>query len=120
MQKAIRLVQTVAQCETVKRVGRVVQFYGLVVESNGPDVYLGEICEITTPAQRDVVCAEVVGVAGDARWGDLRAPLTWQMYFPSAHNPIPLPLRRPARCRPGALPDGDGGDSTRQAVARIP
>lgn len=61
MIKAAALLQAVQHCETVKRVGHVVQFYGLVVESTGPDVYLGEICEITAHAHREVVTAEVVG-----------------------------------------------------------
>lgn len=56
-----QLRRAVDKCETVPRVGKVTQYYGMAVESNGPDVYLGEICEIYPPHTRRPVSAEVVG-----------------------------------------------------------
>ena len=44
-----QLRRAVDKCETVPRVGKVTQYFGMAVESNGPDVYLGEICEIYPP-----------------------------------------------------------------------
>lgn len=48
--------------DLIRRVGSVTQFYGMVVESNGPDVFLGEQCEIYSRSQLDPVPAEVVGI----------------------------------------------------------
>lgn len=45
----------------VRRIGLVENFLGNVVESNGPDVYLGEICEIHSNISFNSVKAEVVG-----------------------------------------------------------
>lgn len=55
------LVKLVERCELVPRMGKITQFYGLVAESAGPDVYLGELCEIYSPSQPKPVEAEVVG-----------------------------------------------------------
>lgn len=51
----------IAHCETVPRVGKVTQYYGMAVESNGPDVFLGELCEVYPPSQVTPIIAEVVG-----------------------------------------------------------
>jgi len=48
--------------DLIRRIGSVTQFYGMVVESSGPDVFLGEQCEIYSRAQKDPVPAEVVGI----------------------------------------------------------
>lgn len=48
-------------CETIRRVGKVTQFFGAILESQGPDVYLGELCEITTISRSEPILAEVVG-----------------------------------------------------------
>ena len=53
--------RAVDKCETVPRVGKVTQYFGMAVESNGPDVFLGEICQIYPPHTRRPVSAEVVG-----------------------------------------------------------
>lgn len=45
----------------IRRIGLVEQFLGNIVESNGPDVYLGEICEIHSNISFNTVKAEVVG-----------------------------------------------------------
>ena len=59
-----RFLQAINATETVRRTGRIVQFFGLAVESQGPDVFLGEICEISSPASARPVLAEVVGFRG--------------------------------------------------------
>ena len=47
--------------ELVKVNGRVTQVIGLVVESNGPNSSLGEVCVVKSKAGKDVCYAEVVG-----------------------------------------------------------
>lgn len=46
----------------IRRIGKVTQFLGLVVESNGPDVFLGERCEIHSHSHDKPVPAEVIGI----------------------------------------------------------
>jgi flagellum-specific ATP synthase len=46
---------------TVEKVGRVAQVTGLVIEADGPDVALGEVCRIGSPRHDASVYAEVVG-----------------------------------------------------------
>ena len=48
--------------ELVRRIGRVTQFFGLTVESNGPEVFLGERCEIHSRGSVKPVPAEVIGI----------------------------------------------------------
>ncbi len=55
------ILRAIQHCETVPRVGKVSQYYGMSVESNGPDVFLGELCQIYPPSQSTPVIAEVVG-----------------------------------------------------------
>jgi len=57
-----RYVSAVRAAELVRRTGRVTQFFGLVVESSGPDACLGEICEIFPRSRIAPVAAEVVGL----------------------------------------------------------
>lgn len=45
----------------VEKHGRVVQVTGLVIESEGPDVSLGDVCEIRSERRNVAVFAEVVG-----------------------------------------------------------
>lgn len=71
-----RYATAVRQAELVRRIGRVTQFYGLVLEASGPDVFLGELCEVYSRAQAAPVLAEVVGIR-DGRvllmpYGELR------------------------------------------------
>lgn len=47
--------------DLVKKSGKVTQVYGLTVESNGPDTFLGELCEITSPLRKKTN-AEVVAL----------------------------------------------------------
>ncbi|WP_083769791.1 FliI/YscN family ATPase [Hahella chejuensis] len=56
-----RLIDAIRECETVRRVGRVEQFYGSVLECAGPDAFLGEVCEVFSPGQLTSIAAEVVG-----------------------------------------------------------
>ena len=57
-----RYLSAVRNADLVRRTGRVSQFFGLVVESIGPDVFLGEVCEIYSRSQGTPILAEVVGL----------------------------------------------------------
>ncbi len=57
-----RYLAAVRKGEFIRRTGRVTQFFGLVVESLGPDVFLGELCEIYSSARGAPIIAEVVGL----------------------------------------------------------
>ena len=46
----------------IKRVGKVTQIFGLIIESDGPDVFIGEQVEIYSSISEDVVAAEVIGI----------------------------------------------------------
>lgn len=59
-----RFLQAIQSTSTVRRTGKITQFFGLAVESSGPDVFLGEICEISYPNSAQPVMAEVVGFRG--------------------------------------------------------
>ena len=54
--------RAIENAELVRRIGKVTQFFGLVLESNGPDVFLGELCEIYSRGEGAPVPAEVVGL----------------------------------------------------------
>jgi flagellum-specific ATP synthase len=54
----------VKEAAFVRRVGRVVDCHGLVIEANGPTAYVGETCEITPQFGDTPVYAEVVGLKG--------------------------------------------------------
>ena len=57
-----RYLAAVANADFIRRTGRVSQFFGLVVESTGPDVFLGELCEIYSRSHGTPIPAEVVGL----------------------------------------------------------
>lgn len=57
-----KYLSAVVNTDFVRRTGRVSQFFGLVVESLGPDVYLGELCEIYSRSHGTPISAEVVGL----------------------------------------------------------
>jgi flagellum-specific ATP synthase len=63
MTNAARLIECIRAAEWIRRTGRIVRSVGLAVESEGPDVRLGEICEVTSRAAGDRTLAEVVGFA---------------------------------------------------------
>jgi flagellum-specific ATP synthase len=57
------LLAAVRGADWVRRTGQVARFVGLSVESRGPDVQLGEICEIRARVSGASICAEVVGLS---------------------------------------------------------
>ena len=57
-----RYLSAVRKSEFIRRTGKVSQFFGLVVESIGPDVFLGELCEIYSRKPGQPIVAEVVGL----------------------------------------------------------
>lgn len=52
--------------ELTPRVGSVKAYGGLVVEAQGPDAFVGEMCEIYSPTAVNAVQAEVIGFRGDS------------------------------------------------------
>lgn len=48
-----------------RRLGRVTGITGLIIESEGPNVGLGELCKITSDRENFAVTAEVVGFRGE-------------------------------------------------------
>jgi flagellum-specific ATP synthase len=76
MSQVSLLASRVRHADWVRRIGRIVRFVGLTVESSGPDARVGEICEIHARGRGDVSLAEVVGFS-DQRvllmpYGDLQ------------------------------------------------
>jgi len=58
---ADRLRDRIKLIPTVNKVGHVVQAAGLIIESDGPALSLGEVCEIRSPRHGTTLSAEVVG-----------------------------------------------------------
>lgn len=56
-----RYLDAISSAELTRRMGRVLNFNGLVIEANGPNVFLGELCEIYPHGGARPVPAEVVG-----------------------------------------------------------
>ena len=56
-----RYLTALNKIETVRRVGRVVEMVGLLVESEGPAAALGDFCEIRIGADARTIRAQVVG-----------------------------------------------------------
>jgi flagellum-specific ATP synthase len=61
MNRAGALAERIRAGDWVRRIGRIVRFVGLTVESSGPDARVGEICGIHARGGRGVTLAEVVG-----------------------------------------------------------
>ena len=59
---AQRLISAVRATPMGQSLGRIQTFNGLVVESNGPDARLGELCDIVTSPGSTTVPAEVMGI----------------------------------------------------------
>jgi len=58
---AERMRQQIQQAPTVGKIGHVVNAAGLVIESDGPALSLGEVCQIQSPRHDFTLTAEVVG-----------------------------------------------------------
>jgi len=56
-----RLRDRIQFAPVVGKVGHVVQAAGLIIESDGPALSLGEVCEIRSPRHGTTLIAEVVG-----------------------------------------------------------
>ena len=56
--------RNIGRFQAVEKVGRVIDVTGLVIESEGPDVPLGQVCEISSDRSGDSFMAEVVGFRG--------------------------------------------------------
>jgi flagellum-specific ATP synthase len=56
------LVRSIRAARLLKPAGQVTQFFGLLVEANGPEVFLGERCEIGNAEDGLRLSAEVVGI----------------------------------------------------------
>lgn len=54
----------VDRVDTIKHIGRVERVQGLLIESNGPQAFVGELCQIVIPNANQSVWGEVVGVRG--------------------------------------------------------
>jgi flagellum-specific ATP synthase len=60
-----KYIETAEKVEPIKCTGRVVKVQGLLIESRGPDVIIGEVCRIEAPKLNTVIRAEVVGIRDD-------------------------------------------------------
>lgn len=54
----------VERIEPIKQIGRIRRVQGLLLESDGPQVFVGELCQIVMPRDAGTVWAEAVGVSG--------------------------------------------------------
>lgn len=54
--------QAIRSTEFIRRIGHIAHFYGLVLESNGPEAFHGERCEIYPSPHGKPIPAEVVGI----------------------------------------------------------
>ena len=61
---AERLHERLRSGRVAQRIGHVVQVTGLVLESDGPNLALGEVCQITSAPGEAPIYAEVVGFRG--------------------------------------------------------
>ncbi len=53
--------QRISDMQPIDKVGKVIQVTGLIIESEGPEVSIGDICEIRSPHRSGSVAVEVVG-----------------------------------------------------------
>lgn len=56
------LLEKIRTAKLLEHSGRVRQFFGLLIEADGPDVFLGERCEIRSRDRASTLSAEVVGI----------------------------------------------------------
>ena len=57
-----RYTSALCQAPLTRRMGRITRSQGLVLEANGPDAFLGEVCAIYSRSQGAPVLGEVVGI----------------------------------------------------------
>jgi len=60
--RVIRYLNAVRRADLTRRLGSVSEYHGLIVESIGPDVFVGELCEVHSTAPTRTVLAEVIGI----------------------------------------------------------
>jgi len=65
MSNLSNLAQVLDEVEPIRRIGRVRQTIGLVIESDGPPARIGELCQIRTGHKDKPIFAEVVGFQHD-------------------------------------------------------
>jgi len=56
--------RAIAETDLWQRTGRVCEISGLLIQSRGPDVAVGDVCEVIAHRARSQVLAEVVGLQG--------------------------------------------------------
>ena len=64
MKKAEDLIELIPKMNTFKKFGRVVRVVGLMIESQGPESSIGDVCKIhlnNTAKDDSIIMAEVVG-----------------------------------------------------------
>lgn len=64
MKKAEELTEFVSKVQTLKKFGRVVRVVGLMIESQGPESSIGDVCHIhlnNSTKEKSIIMAEVVG-----------------------------------------------------------
>lgn len=61
MSLARHLRTAIQTAETQRRYGRMVAFNGLVIEAEGPDAHIGELCDVLVPGRLTPILAQVVG-----------------------------------------------------------
>ena len=60
--KATALIESLAKIDSYKRFGRVKQVVGIMIESQGPESSIGDVCLIHVKQRnKKVITAEVVG-----------------------------------------------------------
>lgn len=59
------LIQAIHQSDPIKRYGKVLRVIGLMIESSGPKVNIGDVCYIHSEDRSGRILAEVVGFSGE-------------------------------------------------------
>jgi flagellum-specific ATP synthase len=88
---------TVRGAQAVEKIGSVLRVTGLIIESEGPETSIGQICRISSPRNRESVDAEVVG---------FRDNLTLLMALESVHH-IHLGCKVKAAGESNQVPSGN-------------
>ncbi|XZG71878.1 FliI/YscN family ATPase [Chitinibacteraceae bacterium HSL-7] len=57
-----RFARAIKQQELTARVGRIIRCAGTIIEADGPDACLGEVCEVTSLRDGRTTLAEVIGI----------------------------------------------------------